>query len=167
MGLCGRRSLPLADARSGASVWCDRLDFEVGFCRSVSCTKHLSRVRRHEMKVREKAAFDCIRLATDCLAKTASHISEKTPGPKTRTQDQLFAMKAEQLKKSQILRTSEGSQNMDSLSEATRETGVTPNSVTAVGYPRRYAPRHLRIAAVRLRVVMRGRALARPCPGTG
>ena len=38
------------DARSEASVWCDRLDFEIGFCRSVSCTKHLSRVRLHEMR---------------------------------------------------------------------------------------------------------------------
>ena len=27
----GRRSLPLAEARSGASAWCDRLSFEVGF----------------------------------------------------------------------------------------------------------------------------------------
>src|SRR5215213_5606718 len=38
------------DAWSEASAWCDRLDFEGGFYRSVSCTKHLSRVRPHEMK---------------------------------------------------------------------------------------------------------------------
>lgn len=44
--------------------------------------------------VREKAAFDCIRLATDCLSHTQIYISEKTPEPRTRSQDQLFAMKA-------------------------------------------------------------------------
>jgi hypothetical protein len=43
-----------ARARSDASVWCDRLDFEDGFCRSVSCTKHLSRVRLHEIEATMK-----------------------------------------------------------------------------------------------------------------
>jgi len=49
--------------------------------------------------VREKAAFDCIRLATDCLSHTQTHIAEKSPEPRTRAQDQLFAMKAGQVQK--------------------------------------------------------------------
>jgi len=49
--------------------------------------------------VREKAAFDCIRLATDCLSYTQAHVAEKTPEPRTRAQDQLFAMKAGQIQK--------------------------------------------------------------------
>jgi len=49
--------------------------------------------------IREKAAFDCIRLATDCLSHTHIHISEKMPEPRTRAQDQLFAMKAGQFQK--------------------------------------------------------------------
>jgi AbiV family abortive infection protein len=49
--------------------------------------------------VREKASFDCIRLATDCLSHTQIHISEKTPEPRTRAEDQLFAMKAGQFQK--------------------------------------------------------------------
>jgi AbiV family abortive infection protein len=44
--------------------------------------------------IREKASSDCIRLATDCLSHTQAHISEKTPEPRTRAEDQLFAMKA-------------------------------------------------------------------------
>lgn len=59
----------------------------------------LSGVQVPAAMVRKEAAFDCIRLATDCLAQTARHIAEKTPEPRTRTQDQLFAMKAEQLQK--------------------------------------------------------------------
>jgi len=66
-GICGRGIPALfEDARiavpvpaeisdpSDASVWCDRLDFEDGFCRSVSCTKHLSRVRLHEIEATMK-----------------------------------------------------------------------------------------------------------------
>ena len=49
--------------------------------------------------VREKASFDCIRLATDCLSHTQVDISEKTPKPRTRAEDQLFAMKAGQFQK--------------------------------------------------------------------
>ena len=49
--------------------------------------------------VREKATFDCIRLATDCLSHTQTHIAEKSPEPRTRAQDQLFAMKAGQVQK--------------------------------------------------------------------
>ncbi len=49
--------------------------------------------------IREKAAFDCIRLASDCLLHTHIHISEKMPESKTRAQDQLFAMKAGQFQK--------------------------------------------------------------------
>ena len=46
--------------------------------------------------VRKKSAIACIRLATDCLSQTHKHIAEKTPEPRTRTQDQLFAMKSRQ-----------------------------------------------------------------------
>jgi AbiV family abortive infection protein len=59
----------------------------------------LSRVQVPAAIVRKEAAFDCIRLATDCLAQTATHIAEKAPEPRTRTQDQLFAMKTEQFQK--------------------------------------------------------------------
>lgn len=48
---------------------------------------------------REKAALDCIRLATDCLSHTEVHISEKTPEQRTRAQDQMFALKTGQLQK--------------------------------------------------------------------
>jgi AbiV family abortive infection protein len=49
--------------------------------------------------IREKASFECIRLATDCLSHTQVHISEKTPEPRTRAEDQMFAMKAGQFQK--------------------------------------------------------------------
>ncbi|WP_077732556.1 MULTISPECIES: AbiV family abortive infection protein [Methylocaldum] len=43
--------------------------------------------------VRENAALDCIKLATECLAHTQVYISVKTPEAKTRAEDQVFAMK--------------------------------------------------------------------------
>jgi AbiV family abortive infection protein len=49
--------------------------------------------------IREKAAFDCIRLATNCLSHTQIYISKKTPEPKTRAEDQLFVMKVEHFQK--------------------------------------------------------------------
>jgi hypothetical protein len=49
--------------------------------------------------VSDNAAFDCIRLATDCLSHTQRYILEKSPEPRTRAQDQLFAMKSAQFLK--------------------------------------------------------------------
>ncbi len=49
--------------------------------------------------VRKQAAFDCIRLAADCLSHTQRHIAEKTPQPRTPAEDHLFAMKTGQFQK--------------------------------------------------------------------
>ena len=49
--------------------------------------------------VREKAARDCIRLANDCFSHTQRHIADKSPHPRTRADDQLFAMKKGQLQR--------------------------------------------------------------------
>ncbi len=59
----------------------------------------LSKVQVPTTMVRKVAANDCIRLAKSCLAHTEKHIAEKTPEPRTRAQDQLFAMKSGQFQK--------------------------------------------------------------------
>lgn len=43
--------------------------------------------------VRQEAALDCVRLATECLRVALKHVAEKRPTQYTRAQDQLFAMK--------------------------------------------------------------------------
>ncbi|MEK6900815.1 MAG: AbiV family abortive infection protein [Nanoarchaeota archaeon] len=58
-----------------------------------------SKVQVPAAVVREKAAYDCVRLAADCLAHAKKHVAEKTPEPRTRAQDQLFAMKSGQFQK--------------------------------------------------------------------
>lgn len=49
--------------------------------------------------VRDTAARDCIRLATDSLAHARRYVVEKEPKGKTRTEDQLFALKSGVLEK--------------------------------------------------------------------
>lgn len=49
--------------------------------------------------VREKAAFDCIRLARDCFSYTQRHVTEKAPEPRTEAQDRFFAMKTARFQK--------------------------------------------------------------------
>lgn len=59
----------------------------------------LAQIQLPAETVRKQAAIDCIRLATDCLSHTQRHIAEKTPQPRTRAEDRLFAMKASQFQK--------------------------------------------------------------------
>lgn len=49
--------------------------------------------------IRERAAGDCIRLARGCLLHTQRYIAQTTPEPRTRAQDQLFAMKTKRFQK--------------------------------------------------------------------
>jgi hypothetical protein len=49
--------------------------------------------------VRDEAARDCVRLATDCLAHAVTHVTDKDPPPATRVQDRLFTMKSAQFQK--------------------------------------------------------------------
>lgn len=49
--------------------------------------------------VREKAAFDCIRLAKECLSHTQKYLSEKIPNTSSKAQDQIFAMKSNHFQK--------------------------------------------------------------------
>lgn len=58
-----------------------------------------SKVQAPAAIVRKTAAHDCIRLATGCPAHAQKHIAEKNPEPRTRAQDQLFAMKSGQFQK--------------------------------------------------------------------
>jgi AbiV family abortive infection protein len=46
--------------------------------------------------VRKKAAFDCLRLARDCLLATREYVSGKPPRQKSVAEDQLFTMKSKQ-----------------------------------------------------------------------
>jgi AbiV family abortive infection protein len=58
-----------------------------------------SKVKVPGAMVRDIAAKDCIRLAGNCLTYAQKHVAEKTPEPRTRAQDQLFAMKLGQFQK--------------------------------------------------------------------
>ena len=49
--------------------------------------------------VRETAARDCIRLASDCLTHARRHMAETTPQRRTRAEDRLYAMKTTQFQK--------------------------------------------------------------------
>jgi AbiV family abortive infection protein len=49
--------------------------------------------------IREKAAFDCIRLAEDCFFHTHRHLAENAPERRTAAEDGLFAMKRTQFQK--------------------------------------------------------------------
>ena len=49
--------------------------------------------------VREIAARDCVRLASQCLAYARKHVSETTPRQWTRQEDELFAMKSTEYQK--------------------------------------------------------------------
>lgn len=44
--------------------------------------------------VRERAAFDCVRLSKHCLASAQNHLSSTSPAQRTRADDQLFALKS-------------------------------------------------------------------------
>lgn len=58
-----------------------------------------SKVQLPRSVVRDVAAKDCIRLSKDCLSNAKKHFAEETPRTRTRAEDQLFAIKPEQLKK--------------------------------------------------------------------
>ena len=58
-----------------------------------------SKVQVPSVMVRDLAAKDCVRLARDCLAHARKHVAEKKPETRSRTDDQLFAMKSGQLQK--------------------------------------------------------------------
>ena len=58
-----------------------------------------SKVKAPGAMVRDIASKDCIRLAGNCLAHAKKHVTEKPPEPRTRAQDQLFAMKLQHLQK--------------------------------------------------------------------
>ena len=58
-----------------------------------------SKVQLPRSVVRDVAAKDCIRLSKDCLFNAKKHLAEETPRARTRAEDQLFAIKSEQLKK--------------------------------------------------------------------
>lgn len=49
--------------------------------------------------VREVAARDCVRLASQCLAYAHKHVAETTPRQWTRQDDELFAMKSTEYQK--------------------------------------------------------------------
>ncbi len=49
--------------------------------------------------VRDAAAKDCVRLASDCLTHARKHIAEKKPEVRSQAEDQLFAMKSGQFQK--------------------------------------------------------------------
>lgn len=52
------------------------------------------RVQAPREIVRDEAARDCVKLATDCLVYACRHVTEKTPVSFTRDQDRLFTMKS-------------------------------------------------------------------------
>jgi len=47
--------------------------------------------------VREVAARDCVRLATECVAHAKAHFDSGPPSQKAREEDQLFSMKSSDL----------------------------------------------------------------------
>jgi AbiV family abortive infection protein len=49
------------------------------------------------MVVRERSAFDCVRLSKHCLASARSHLSSTSPAQRTRADDQLFALRTSQV----------------------------------------------------------------------
>lgn len=61
------------------------------------------RVQTPREMVRNEAARDCVKLATDCLAYACRHVTEKTPVSFTRDQDRLFTMKSAKFQ--EMLRT--------------------------------------------------------------
>jgi AbiV family abortive infection protein len=93
------------------------------------------RAQRPRDIVREKAAQDCVRLATDCLARAASHLSEKQPQLVTRAMDKLFTMRDVQIQN--ILNTAD----FWWYYIARREAGHLEWADAVVGYDRDHVQR--------------------------
>ena len=89
-----------------------------------------SEVKTPSVLVKDIAARDCVRLASDCLAHAKKHIAEKKPLRRTRSEDELFSMKSDQF---QNLAKTEG---FWWFWLAQHESGKTDFAAAAVTYQR-------------------------------